>query len=140
MGHLITAKLTDIKSLATAVKDLEWYTGGGGYVLASVSVDGGVATWILDTRPVEAPLSGPVVVVERRRMVEPGDEVVIETKGQQMSRRLGGVGSEGMQGVVFRVLTQGPHPHGMKVELRDRTVGRVKQNLTVPGAGEPRGR
>ncbi|MFZ5823978.1 MAG: DUF2196 domain-containing protein [Bacillota bacterium] len=45
-----------------------------------------------------------------------------------------------MEGTVFRVLTRGPHPHGMKVELRDGTVGRVKRNLTVPGAGEPGGR
>lgn len=65
--------------------------------------------------------------------------MIVETKGQQMARRFGGGLPDGVEGEVFRVLTRGPHPHGMKVELRDRTVGRVKKNLTVPGAGEPAG-
>lgn len=143
MAHVIKAKLTDLKALAAAVKDLDWYTTAGGYLMAGVVTDpDGSAIWTLETRPVAAPEKpGPKAApIERRRTVEAGDQVIVETKGQQMNRRFGGGESDGVEGTVFRVLTRGPHPHGMKVELRDRTVGRVKKNLTVPGAGEPTGR
>ncbi len=140
MAHQIKVNLTDLKALAAAVKDLEWYLSpSGGYLLAGVITEGDTATWTLETRPVAAPKTETAAPPqERRRTVEPGDKVIVETKGQQMTRRFGGGESDGVEGVVFRVLTRGPHPHGMKVELRDRTVGRVKKNLTVPGAGEPR--
>lgn len=150
MAHQITAKLTDLKALATAVKELEWYTGGGGYILTGVATSPeGTAVWSLEVRPEEpkeakSASKGQAAEGARsgltRRVVEAGDKVVVETKGQQMARRYGGADAQGEEGVVFRVLTRGPHPHGMKVELRDGTVGRVKRNLTVPGAGEPSGR
>lgn len=141
MAHQIKVKLTDLKALAAAVKDLEWYTTAGGYQLSQVSTEAdGSATWTLEARPAEPEKARPAAPVERRRTVEPGDQVIVETKGQQMARRFGGGQVDGVEGTVFRVLTRGPHPHGMKVELRDGTVGRVKQNLTVPGAGEPSGR
>lgn len=136
MSHQIRASLLDLKELAKALKDLEWYTTGGGYQITGVSLEGKAATWSLEAMPAEA--KGPVkLATERRRTVEAGDTVIVETKGQQVSRRFGGGSETGVEGVVFRVLTRGPHPHGMKVELRDRTVGRVKKNLTAPGAGEP---
>jgi len=140
MGHQIRAGLRDLQALESALKELRWYTGAGGYVLSGVSVDGEQAVWELTPRA-EAPEAPPAAVVrpEQRRTVEPGDTVIVETKLQQLHRRAGGTVA-GVEGVVFRVLTRGPHPHGMKVELRDRTVGRVLQNLTVPGAGEPSGR
>lgn len=141
MAHQIRASLTDLKALGAAVKELEWYTSAGGYRISEVTLGAdGVAVWALEARPAEAPKPEPVAPVERRRTVEPGDKVIVETKGQQLTRRFGGAEADGVEGIVFRVLTRGPHPHGMKVELRDRTVGRVKQNLTVPGAGEPSGR
>lgn len=141
MSHQIRASLTDLKALAAAVKELQYYTTEGGYLIQGVSVDDASATWSLEPRP--APAEKPAKAApapERRRTVEPGDTVIVETKGQQMVRRSGGGDVDGVEGVVFRVLTRGPHPHGMKVELRDRTVGRVKRNLSVPGAGEPSGR
>lgn len=148
MSHQIRASLADLRGLAAALKDLQWYTGEGGYRIASVAAEGETATWTLETRPPEpevrpgAGKAGAAVQPGRtsgiaRRVVEPGDQVVVETKGQQMSRRFGGAPADGVEGTVFRVLTRGPHPHGMKVELRDGTVGRVKKNLTAPGAGEP---
>lgn len=141
MAHQIKADLTDLRALAAAVKELEWYLGAGGYKLAGVSAEpGGQATWTLQTRPAAPAPAAAKAPAERRRTVEPGDKVMVETKGEQMARRFGGGETEGVEGTVFRVLTRGPHPHGMKVELRDRTVGRVKRNLTVPGAGEPSGR
>ncbi|MFZ5822854.1 MAG: DUF2196 domain-containing protein [Bacillota bacterium] len=141
MAHQIKANLTDLKALAAAVKELEWYTGAGGYLIAGVSAEpDGSAVWSLEPRPAPPEKAEPAPPVERRRTVEPGDQVVVETKGQQISRRFGSGQSDGVEGTVFRVLTRGPHPHGMKVELRDGTVGRVKRNLTVPGAGEPGGR
>ncbi len=136
MSHEIRASLVDLKSLAAALQDLQWYTAAGNYVLSGVAVEGDAAVWSLDPRPAAAITAAPVFP-ERRRVVEPGDQVVVETKAQQLSRRSGGGAEGGVEGTVFRVLTRGPHPHGMKVELRDRTVGRVKRNLTVPGAGEP---
>ncbi|HYF91904.1 MAG TPA: DUF2196 domain-containing protein [Symbiobacteriaceae bacterium] len=137
MSHTIRANLTDLKSLATALKDLEWYTSpAGGYRIAGVAADGSTAAWELEARPAEAK-AAPVPAPERRRTVEPGDQVIVETKAQQVARRFGSGDNAGVEGVVFRVLTRGPHPHGMKVELRDRTVGRVLRNLTMPGAGEP---
>lgn len=141
MAHQITASLTDLKALAAVVKELEWYTGTGGYILAGVSTEpNGSATWTLETRPAAPTKAEPAAPRERRRTVEAGDQVVVETKGQQMTRRFGRGVADNMEGKVFRVLTRGPHPHGMKVELRDGTVGRVKRNLSVPGAGEPTGR
>lgn len=141
MAHSIQANLADLKALAAAVKELEWYTTAGGYMLAQVSAEpNGLATWRLEARPAAPAKAEAAPPVERRRTVEPGDQVVVETKGQQMARRFGSGQADGVEGTVFRVLTRGPHPHGMKVELRDGTVGRVKRNLTVPGAGEPGGR
>jgi uncharacterized repeat protein (TIGR03833 family) len=149
MSHQVRARLSNLKELGAALKELEWYTGGGGYQVAGVQVEGETAVWQLEARPApEAAAGGPAkpgggarqtVQPEQRRTVEPGDTVIVETKGQQMARRFGGAEADGVEGTVFRVLTRGPHPHGMKVELRDRTVGRVKKNLTVPGAGEPTG-
>lgn len=137
MSHTIRAALTDLNSLQAALKELEWYTSpSGGYLIAGVTVDGSSATWELQTRPAEVK-TGPASLPERRRIVEPGDRVLVESKAQQIARRFGGAEQAGKEGVVFRVLTRGPHPHGMKVELRDRTVGRVLKNLTMPGAGEP---
>lgn len=142
MSHQVRANLADLKSLSLALKDLLWYTEQGGYRLAGVEVETTAAVWQLETI---ATVSGPARNSDpgwdpRRKTVEPGDQVIVETKGQQMARRIGTGGqTEGVEGTVFRVLTRGPHPHGMKVELRDRTVGRVKRNLTVPGAGEPKG-
>lgn len=137
MSHQIRASLTDLKELARALKDLEWYTTGGGYQISGVSAEGGAAVWSLEARPAEGKGQPVKQATERRRTVEAGDTVIVETKGQQLTRRFGGGSESGVEGVVFRVLTRGPHPHGMKVELRDRTVGRVKKNLTAPGAGEP---
>lgn len=143
MAHTVRAGLLNLKELAGALKDLEWYTGGGGYMLTGVALERETAVWTLEPRP--APEEKPAgkaaaAPVEKRRTVEPGDTVIVETKAQQMNRRFGDGEFDGVEGVVFRVLTRGPHPHGMKVELRDRTVGRVKKNLTMPGAGEPAGR
>lgn len=140
MAHQISANLTDLKALAAALKELEWYTGPGGYQIAGVEVGpAGEALWSLESRPAEAPAAAQpnALPAQGRRLVEPGDEVLVETKGAQMSRRFGGAGFQGVEGTVFRVLTRGPHPHGMKVQLRDGTVGRVKKNVTAPGAGEP---
>lgn len=145
MAHQIRANLRDLAALESALKDLRWYTGGGGYVLTGVVAEGEQVVWELTPRaevPAEpgqpaASKAHPMTGAGRRRTVEPGDTVVVETKAQQMDRRFGGGASEGVEGTVFRVLTRGPHPRGMKVELRDRTVGRVMKNLTVPGAGEP---
>ena len=142
MAHVIKSSLLDLKAMAAALKELEWYTSpSGGYRLIGVEVEGGIAHWQLEPRPAEEIAAVKAQAVqERRRTVEPGDQVIVETKGQQLVRRATGDATDGVEGVVFRVLTRGPHPHGMKVELRDRTVGRVKKNLTVPGAGEPSGR
>jgi uncharacterized protein YwbE len=137
MSHQIRTDLTDLKALTTAVKELEHYTTTGGYRIESVSTDGSLVTWHLAPRPVAAAPKAGAAPQERRRTVEAGDLVIVETKGQQMTRRFGGLDHTGVEGTVFRVLTRGPHPHGMKVELRDRSVGRVIRNLTVPGAGEP---
>lgn len=137
MDHVIRAKLTDLSALAIALKELEWFAGPGGYYLTGVTLDAdGTATWSLAARPKPAD-PPPPSPAERRQTVEPGDDVVVETKGQQMVRRSGSSQAPGAQGTVFRVLTRGPHPHGMKVQLRDGTVGRVQKNLTAPGAGEP---
>lgn len=141
VAHQITVNLADLKALASVAKELEWYTGAGGYLLAGVSTEpDGTATWTLEARPAAPAKTEAAAHVERRRTVEAGDKVIVETKGQQMARRFGSGQADGEEGIVFRVLTRGPHPHGMKVELRDGTVGRVKRNLTVPGAGEPGGR
>ncbi|HWI65782.1 MAG TPA: DUF2196 domain-containing protein [Symbiobacteriaceae bacterium] len=138
MSHTIRADLTNLKSLAAALKDLEWYTSpSGGYRVAAVAAEGNAVAWELETRPVEAK-AAPARAPEQRKTVEPGDKVIVETKAQQVARRFGDAEHDGVEGVVFRVLTRGPHPHGMKVELRDRTVGRVLRNLTMPGAGEPK--
>jgi len=142
MSHQVRANLADLKSLSLALKDLLWYTEQGGYRLAGVEIEAKSAVWQLETvAAVTAPTQHDNPGWDpRRKTVEPGDQVIVETKGQQLTRRHNGAAqSDGVEGTVFRVLTRGPHPHGMKVELRDRTVGRVKRNLTVPGAGEPQG-
>jgi uncharacterized protein YwbE len=137
VAHQLRGSLLDVKGLAAVLKDLQWYTTEGGFQIAGVTVADGIATWQLEPRPVaQKAAAAPPKPAERRRVVEPGDQVIVETKGQQMARRFGSADADGVEGTVFRVLT----PHGMKVELRDRTVGRVKRNLTVPGAGEPSGR
>lgn len=137
MAHTIRADLTNLNSLAAALKDLQWYTSSaGGYRIVTVQTEGTSVTWDLDTIPVETKSKAPSQKPEQRKTVEPGDRVIVETKAQQIARRFGDAVNEGVEGIVFRVLTRGPHPHGMKVELRDRTVGRVIRNLTVPGAGE----
>lgn len=149
MPHEIRAGLRDLQALERALNDLRWYTGAGGYELTGVSVTGEQAVWELAPRALipEAPPAAegrraahPMGGADTRRTVEPGDRVIVETKLQQMGRRFGDGAEKGVEGVVFRVLTRGPHPHGMKVELRDRTVGRVLKNLTMPGAGEAGGR
>lgn len=139
MSHQIETSLLDVAALAAAVKELQWYTGAGGYQVAEVQVTDHRAVWRLSPQPAaeEHTLTPAAAKAPERRLVEPGDQVVVETKFAQMARRFGGASGEGVEGTVFRVLTRGPHPHGMKVELRDRTVGRVKRNLTAPGAGEP---
>lgn len=141
MSHVIQADLTNLKALAAALKELEWYTSpSGGYRIAGVGLEGSAAVWNLETRPTETKKAAAPRAPEQRRTVEPGDLVIVETKAQQMIRRFGDGENPGVEGTVFRVLTRGPHPHGMKVELRDRTVGRVQKNLTMPGAGEPQQR
>lgn len=141
MSHQIGADLLDLTALAAALQDLQHYTGAGGYELAGVSVEGTRATWRLEVRKaVQERPAAAAAPAQRRREVEPGDQVIVETKAQQLNRRFGDAPAAGVEGIVFRVLTRGPHPRGMKVELRDRTVGRVQKNLSAPGAGEPGGR
>lgn len=55
-----------------------------------------------------------------RKDIHIGDEVEIILKKDQISGEL-------THGFVKRILTKSPtHPHGIKVELEDRQVGRVQ--------------
>lgn len=147
MAHEIRADLADLDGLARALEELRWYTGRGGYRVAAVSTEQAHAVWALEPRPVEEqgpvgaaralPAEGRRAASATRRTAEPGDQVIVETKAQQMARRAGHTGLDGVEGTVFRVLTRGPHPRGMKVELRDGTIGRIQKNVSAPGAGEP---
>jgi len=59
-----------------------------------------------------------------RRDIKPGIEVDIVLKKDQRSGTL-------TRGIVKNILTKSPsHPHGIKVRLEDRQVGRVKKILT----------
>lgn len=63
-----------------------------------------------------------------RSEIRPGLRVHIVEKANQ---RTGATST----GVVARILTRSPtHPHGIKVELEDGRVGRVK---ALAGDGEP---
>jgi uncharacterized repeat protein (TIGR03833 family) len=57
----------------------------------------------------------------QRKDIHIGDEVEIVLKKDQRSGEL-------THGFVKRILTKSAfHPHGIKVELEDRQVGRVKE-------------
>lgn len=57
----------------------------------------------------------------QRSNIKPGDKVKVVQKQDQRTGRL-------TEGVVMKLLTKSPsHPHGIKVMLEDRTVGRVKE-------------
>lgn len=59
----------------------------------------------------------------RRENISPGKTVRVVKKQDQRSGKL-------TEGVVRRLLTKSPtHHHGIKVELEDGTVGRVKEIL-----------
>lgn len=59
-----------------------------------------------------------------RKDIHIGDEVEIVLKKDQVSGQL-------THGFVKRILTSSSfHPHGIKVELDDRNVGRVKNILS----------
>ena len=60
----------------------------------------------------------------KREDIQIGDEVEIVLKKDQRSGELS-------WGIVKRILTKSAfHPHGIKVELEDRQVGRVKNILS----------
>ncbi|WP_283709272.1 YwbE family protein [Pseudoalteromonas prydzensis] len=64
------------------------------------------------------------MAVPTRSQITPGTEVNIVLKEDQCSGTL-------TQGVVERLLTKSPnHPHGIKVQLEDGQVGRVKEILS----------
>ena len=149
MPHEIRAGLRDLQALESALNDLRWYTGAGGYELTGVSVTGEQAVWELAPRALipEAPPAAegrraahPMGGADTRRTVEPGDRVIVETKLQQMGRRFGGGAGKGVEGVVFRVLPRGPQPHRKEGDLRARPVGAGLNKQTMPGAGEAGGR
>ena len=57
-----------------------------------------------------------------RNQIKPDIKVAIETKNDQRSGKL-------TEGIVKNILTaSSTHPHGIKVELEDGQVGRVKKN------------
>lgn len=57
----------------------------------------------------------------QRSNIKAGDKVKVVQKQDQRTGRL-------TEGVVMKLLTKSPsHPHGIKVMLEDRTVGRVKE-------------
>jgi uncharacterized repeat protein (TIGR03833 family) len=59
-----------------------------------------------------------------RKNIEIGFEVEVVLKHHQQSGEL-------TWGIVKRILTNSPtHPHGIKVQLEDGKVGRVKEILT----------
>lgn len=58
-----------------------------------------------------------------RKNISIGAEVAIVLKEDQRSGNL-------TEGIVSRILTKSPqHPHGIKVQLEDGQVGRVKEIL-----------
>jgi uncharacterized repeat protein (TIGR03833 family) len=60
----------------------------------------------------------------QRKNILIGDEVEVVLKKDQRSGEL-------TWGIVKRILTKSSfHPHGIKVELEDRQVGRVKNILS----------
>ncbi|TMO26188.1 YwbE family protein [Pseudoalteromonas sp. S4741] len=61
------------------------------------------------------------MAVPIRSQITPGTEVNIVLKQDQRSGTL-------TNGIVSRLLTKSPnHPHGIKVQLEDGQVGRVKE-------------
>lgn len=61
------------------------------------------------------------MAVPTRSQITPGTEVNIVLKQDQRSGIL-------TNGIVSRLLTKSPnHPHGIKVQLEDGQVGRVKE-------------
>ncbi|PRY82838.1 YwbE family protein [Alkalibacterium olivapovliticus] len=57
----------------------------------------------------------------KRANIKQGDKVKVVQKQDQRSGKL-------TEGVVMKLLTNSPtHPHGIKVMLEDKTVGRVKE-------------
>jgi len=57
----------------------------------------------------------------KRNNIKPGDRVKVVQKQDQRSGKL-------TEGVVLKLLTKSPtHPHGIKVMLEDKVVGRVKE-------------
>lgn len=61
------------------------------------------------------------MAVPTRSQISPGTEVNIVLKQDQRSGTL-------TNGIVSRLLTKSPnHPHGIKVQLEDGQVGRVKE-------------
>ena len=63
------------------------------------------------------------MAVSTRSQITPGTEVNIVLKQDQRSGTL-------TNGIVSRLLTKSPnHPHGIKVQLEDGQVGRVKEIL-----------
>ncbi|WP_028834597.1 MULTISPECIES: YwbE family protein [unclassified Pseudoalteromonas] len=61
------------------------------------------------------------MAVPTRSQITPGIEVNIVLKQDQRSGTL-------TNGIVSRLLTKSPnHPHGIKVQLEDGQVGRVKE-------------
>lgn len=61
------------------------------------------------------------MAVPTRSQISPGLEVNIVLKQDQRSGTL-------TNGIVERLLTKSPnHPHGIKVQLEDGQVGRVKE-------------
>ncbi|MEI8646350.1 YwbE family protein [Pseudoalteromonas sp. Hal040] len=64
------------------------------------------------------------MAVPTRSQISIGCEVNIVLKQNQRTGQL-------TQGVVSRILTKSPnHPHGIKVQLDDGQVGRVKEILS----------
>lgn len=59
----------------------------------------------------------------KRANIQPGDKVKVVQKQDQRSGKL-------TEGVVLKLLTNSAtHPHGIKVMLEDKIVGRVKEVL-----------
>ncbi|CAM3771393.1 MULTISPECIES: YwbE family protein [Pseudoalteromonas] len=64
------------------------------------------------------------MAVPTRSQISPGIEVNIVLKQDQRSGTL-------TNGIVSRLLTKSPsHPHGIKVQLEDGQVGRVKEIIS----------
>lgn len=59
----------------------------------------------------------------KRSNIKPGDKVKVVKKQDQRSGKL-------TEGIVLKLLTNSAtHPHGIKVMLEDKIVGRVKEIL-----------